>query len=81
LDPTYVASPVIKMKRNEESQTEKGMPAKRILAIKETMVWYTNRQLHKAVYIATVESQLFTNGRIIFSWKLDKQKNYMRSNM
>jgi hypothetical protein len=26
------------MKRNEESQTEKGMPAKRILAIKETGV-------------------------------------------
>jgi hypothetical protein len=38
LDPTYVASPVIKMKRNEESQTEKGMPAKRILAIKEIKV-------------------------------------------
>jgi hypothetical protein len=38
LDPTYVASPVIKTKRNEESQMEKGMHAKRILAIKEIKV-------------------------------------------
>jgi hypothetical protein len=38
LDPTYVGSPVIKTKRNEESQMEKGMHAKRILAIKEIKV-------------------------------------------